>query len=581
MEFIKQIVSLLDSKERVKALWLLLLIIIGMFMEMLGIGLVVPALVLLIENDIASSYPQVLPILELIGNPPKELLISYALIALISLYVIKTFFLAFLVWTQSSFSFGVGENVSKRLFEKYLHQPYIFHLERNSAQLIRNTTMEVHHFSATLAQLLIFSSELMVIVGIGALFIVVEPIGSLVIVLTLGFASWLFQNITKNRIEAWGNTRQLSDEKRIQHLQQGLGGVKDAKILGREKEFLNQFEYPNRRLALIARNMATVQGLPRLWLELITVFSLVLLIVFLVNQSDQLTEIIPILGLFAAGAFRLMPSSNRLISAIQQMRFSIPIVQTLAEEFLLDIPSKESNLSSIEFEDLIEVKEISFSYPNTKVLALNNINFKIKKGETIGIIGESGSGKSTLIDIILGLLDPAKGQIIIDNQSMHLAKRNWQNKIGYVPQTIFLNDESLKRNIAFGLPEQDIDEGKIKQTILAAQLEEYIETLPDGIETSLGERGVRMSGGQRQRIGIARALYHGPDVLVLDEATSSLDNETESEVMAAIEMMRGEKTIIIVAHRLSTVKNTDRLINLEKGVLIKEGTFKEIVGSIT
>ena len=327
--------------------------------------------------------------------------------------------------------------------------------------------------------------------------------------------------------------------------------------------------------------MATVQGLPRLWLELITVISLVLLIVFLVNQSDQLTEIIPILGLFAAGAFRLMPSSNRLISAIQQMRFSIPIVQTLAEEFLLDIPSKESNLSSIEFEDLIEVKEISFSYPNTKVLALNNINFKIKKGETIGIIGESGSGKSTLIDIILGLLDPAKGQIIIDNQSMHLAKRNWQNKIGYVPQTIFLNDESLKRNIAFGLPEQDIDEGKIKQTILAAQLEEYIETLPDGIETSLGERGVRMSGGQRQRIGIARALYHGPDVLVLDEATSSLDNETESEVMAAIEMMRGEKTIIIVAHRLSTVKNTDRLINLEKGVLIKEGTFKEIVGSIT
>ncbi len=581
MEFIKQIVSLLDSKERVKALWLLLLIIIGMFMEMLGIGLVVPALVLLIESDIASTYPQVLPILELIGNPPKELLISYALIALISLYVIKTFFLAFLVWTQSSFSFGVGENVSKRLFEKYLHQPYIFHLERNSAQLIRNTTMEVHHFSSALSQLLIFSSELMVIVGIGALFIVVEPLGSFVIVLTLGFASWLFQNITKNRIEVWGNTRQLSDEKRIQHLQQGLGGVKDAKILGREKEFLNQFEYPNRRLALIARNMATVQGLPRLWLELITVISLVLLIVFLVNQSDQLTEIIPILGLFAAGAFRLMPSSNRLISAIQQMRFSIPIVQTLAEEFLLDIPSKESNLSSIEFEDLIEVKEISFSYPNTKVLALNNINFKIKKGETIGIIGESGSGKSTLIDIILGLLDPVKGQIIIDNQSMHLAKRNWQNKIGYVPQTIFLNDESLKRNIAFGLPEQDIDEGKIKQTILAAQLEEYIETLPDGIETSLGERGVRMSGGQRQRIGIARALYHGPDVLVLDEATSSLDNETESEVMAAIEMMRGEKTIIIVAHRLSTVKNTDRLINLEKGVLIKEGTFKEIVGSIT
>ena len=225
MEFIKQIVSLLDSKERVKALWLLLLIIIGMFMEMLGIGLVVPALVLLIESDIASTYPQVLPILELIGNPPKELLISYALIALISLYVIKTFFLAFLVWTQSSFSFGVGENVSKRLFEKYLHQPYIFHLERNSAQLIRNTTMEVHHFSSALSQLLIFSSELMVIVGIGALFIVVEPLGSFVIVLTLGFASWLFQNITKNRIEVWGNTRQLSDEKRIQHLQQGLGGV--------------------------------------------------------------------------------------------------------------------------------------------------------------------------------------------------------------------------------------------------------------------------------------------------------------------------------------------------------------------
>ena len=315
-----------------------------------------------------------------------------------------------------------------------------------------------------------------------------------------------------------------------------------------------------------------INQMPRLWLELLTLISLFLLVGSMVLQQIPISMMLPTLSLYALVAFRLIPSANRIITAIQQLRFGLPTLNLLSEELSLNEPQliKSGNVDKMKFKNNFQIKNLSYSYPNADSKALNSISLRINKGDFIGFVGESGSGKSTLIDIILGVLPPTSGSLYLDGVDISENLRGWQNQIGYVPQEIFLIDDTLRRNIAFGLNDNDINHTSIQKAISLAQLENFINDLPEGLNTIVGERGVRISGGQRQRIGIARALYHKPEVLVLDEATSNLDIKTEADLMDAIFALHGQKTIITVAHRLKTLDKCDNIYTLRNGKIIDE-----------
>jgi ABC-type multidrug transport system fused ATPase/permease subunit len=309
-----------------------------------------------------------------------------------------------------------------------------------------------------------------------------------------------------------------------------------------------------------------------LWLELLAVAGLATLVVTMVLRGRDMASVVPTLGLFAAAAFRLMPSINRTLGAVQSVRYGLPVVNILHAELQLAAvaPAPRKKDGATGFQNEIRLADVSYTYPAAPWPSLSHVSFSIKQGECVGFIGSSGAGKSTLVDVILGLLTPSAGRVEVDGENIEHSLRTWQDQIGYVPQSIYLTDDTLRRNVAFGLPEADIDDSAVRYAVRAAQLEEFVGSLPSGLETIVGERGIRLSGGQRQRIGIARALYHNPGVLVLDEATSSLDTPTEQGVMEAVRALQRSKTIIIVAHRLATVQYCDRLYRLEHGRIVEE-----------
>lgn len=581
-----KIYGLLSPAKRKEGILFLVLIIIGTLFEVLGVGLILPVIALMVDDNIASSYPALQPVLVILGNPSHQTLIQIVMILFVSIYLFKNLYLAFLAWWQARFTIGLRVELSQQLFTIYLSQPYTFHLQRNSAHLIRNISGQVSQLiDSGLNPLLGLIAEVLVLLSIVLLLLVVEPLGAIIVFLVLVSAAWIFHQSTRTRITQWGEILQYHEGLRIQHLNQGLGGAKDIKLLGREDNFLSQFHLHNNKSAQMVQFIEILKKLPRLWLELLAVLGVVLLILIMLSQGHEMTSIVPTVGLFAAAAFRLMPSVNRMLNSLQSLRFGLAAINNLYQEFQLSIPRNDTlndskvNKNNILFQKEICLSNIKYNYPDTENSALKNISIKIMKGESVGIIGSSGSGKSTLIDVILGLLTPDHGKVMLDGKNIQQNIRQWQDHIGYVPQAIYLTDDTFRRNIAFGLPDEQIDDIALKNALVAAQLEEFVSGLPDGIETIVGERGIRLSGGQRQRIGIARALYHDPDVLVLDEATSALDTATELGVMNTITMLQGKKTIVIVAHRFSTVEHCDRLYKLEQGKVVKEGTPAEVLTS--
>ena len=562
---------LLTPLERKSAVMLFILMFIGMGLETFGVGLVIPAVALLTQADYATKFPAIQPFLQALGHPRQETLVIGGMLVLVAIYAIKALFLAFLAWRQARFAFGVQVHLSQRLFTLYLYQPYTFHLQRNSAQLISNTTNEVAMFTGTVNKAMNIFTESLVLLGLSTLLLAIEPLGAVLVVSVLGLSGLGFHHATRARFIRWGEARQYHERLRIQHLQQGLGAAKDVKLLGRESEFLDQYRTHNTQNARVGQLEQTLTQLPRLWLELLAVVGLAALVLALIAQGRALPTILPTLGLFAAAAFRVLPSVNRLLGATQSLKFGLPVIDVLHAELRLLTPAVETRTSQEPpFQRTLELCHVAYAYLGAADQALKNITLTIARGESVGFVGPSGAGKSTLVDILLGLLTPDAGQVRIDGRNVQPNLRHWQDQIGYVPQTIFLTDDTLRRNVAFGLPNAQIDEAAVQRAIYAAQLEDYVKALPDGLDTLVGERGIRLSGGQRQRIGIARALYHDPAVLVLDEATSALDTETERGVIEAVRALQGTKTVIIVAHRLSTVQHCERLYRLERGQIIDQ-----------
>ncbi|WP_404820625.1 ABC transporter ATP-binding protein [Leptospira yasudae] len=546
-----------------------------MFFESFGVGIIIPIVSVLTNAKFLSENSTSLWVLDFLGNPNTETLIVYSMLAMVVVYSVRTVFLVYLAWSQATYSAEFQTELSRKLFEKYLRQSYLFHLNRNSAHLIRNTSTEVNSLVSMVQQALVFVTEFIALIGISLLLVSLEPIGALVVVGLVGFAGGLFFLFTKRKLVELGQARQDSEGERLQHFQQGLGGIKDIKLYSRESEFLNKYQIQVERGAKVVRNYTTLVALPRLWLEYISILGLAGLVVGIILQGKPISDIVTLIALFGAAAFRVMPSINRMIIILQNIKFSLPTIDLIYNEIKNlqdDIDTKKSTGKLLQFQSSIEAKDVHLSFSDHEVL--KGISLKIKKGDTVGFIGESGAGKSTFIDILLGLLDPTSGKVYIDNIPINEDKRGWQNHIGYVSQSIYLTDDTLRRNIAFGLRDDQIDESAVRNALKMAQLEKFIDNSPEGLDTIVGERGIRLSGGQRQRIGIARALYHNPSVLILDEATSSLDVETEKGVMEAINALHGMKTIVIIAHRLSTLENCDVVFELRKGKLVGERAVK-------
>jgi len=554
--------------------------LVGMVLETLGISLVLPVITVLSSANLTSEFPWLEPWLQWFGNPTHEELIIGSMLTLVVVYMGKALFLAFLAWSSARFSFGIQEDLSSRLFSGYLRQSYVFHLQRNSAELIRNTIRQVDQIRSVMQVSLTLVAEIFVLLGISVLLLVVEPVGTLWVAGTLSLAGLGFQALTRDHLLSWGQARQMHEGLRIQHLQQGLGGVKDARLLGREENFVAQYGRHNTENARLGRNQATLQKFPRIWFELLAVLGLTVLILVLISRGQSLEALLPTLGLFTAAAFRLLPSLTSVLASVQALRTNLPVIENLHHEFkLLEIASPAQDNQPVVFQGSISLEEVKFRYPDADTYALKGVSLSIPRGSNVGFIGTTGSGKSTLVDIVLGLLTPNSGVVRVDGLDIQKRLRGWQDQIGYVPQSIFLTDDTLRRNVALGLFDEEIDESAVKRAVHSAQLDTFIDELPDGLDTVVGERGVRLSGGQRQRIGIARALYHDPGILVLDEATSALDTVTESQVMAAVNALKNDKTIVIVAHRLSTVEHCERIFRLEKGKIVDEGEVSAILGT--
>ncbi len=579
MKIYKDLLSIFEKKHLSRFFVLIFLMIVGAIMETFGISLIIPLVGTLLSDEfiLPNQLTSIIPALKEIS---KEQMIFASISFFIFFYLIKSIYLGFLVYIQSKYIYSVQRHVSTSLYKTYLYQPYSFHLNRNSGEIISNTITESMQFALGFVSPLIYIiTDILIIFFISALLFYVEPLGALSVMILFSIGSYFLYFLSKNRSAIWGEKRQENEAKRIKSAQQGLSGIKEVKLHGFEEIFAEFFSKSTSVSLNSAMKQTTLQGMPKIFFELLTVIAISLLIFVLYNSGTSSTQLISTLGIFALAAFKLLPSVARLVTNIQALRFANPVINKIKNELGLE-PKQVlfTSNNNLIIEKELTLKDISFQYDKSENYALDNINLSILSGQSIGIIGSSGAGKSTLVDIILGLLRPHKGKMLVDGKEINSENiQMWQKNIGYVSQSIYILDDSFKNNIAFGIPKDEIDDEKINNATKLAQLETFINELPEGLNTFAGEQGVRISGGQLQRIGIARALYNNPSILVFDEATSALDNETEKSVMDSITNLQGNKTIIIIAHRLTTVKDCDIIIELDKGSIIKKGTPREML----
>ena len=545
-----------------------------MIFEVLGIGLLLPILTailnpeILLENEITKS------IFDFLQINDKDQIVKVALGSLLLVYILKSAYLIFLSFYQNKFTSVLSSNLSNKLFKNYLYKDYAFHIKRNSSELIKNLQVEISNFSNFLISIISLITESTLAFSVIITLFFIEPLATLIVLLLFGLSSFMFYQFTKNITTEWGKVREQIDSKSSKIVIEGLSGIKEVILLGKQSFFENQLENMNSSKASMNSKALTLRQIPRYFLELLSVFSLIIFVFILLIQSKNVDNVIVTLGIFVAATFRILPSINRILSSLQNIKYYQSSIDVLYKEFEFINKKKDffkRDIIRLAPNKSIDINQLCFIYPQTKKIILDNVTLKLQTGTTTGIIGVSGSGKSTLINIIVGLLKPSSGEILIDdNSNIENNLDLWQNAIGYVSQDVFLSDQSILMNIAFGIKQESIDYKLIDKVLEQAQLSELILTLPEGYHTKVGERGVQLSGGQRQRIGIARALYRRPSILVLDEATSSLDVKTEEEIMMSVDNLKGQMTIIIVTHRLITLKNCDEIFSIKEGKLNKE-----------
>lgn len=583
---LKAVYSLLTSAQKREFLWLQVLVIFMGFAEVAGVLSLSPFMALVGDLDQIYEDNLIADLYIFSGlNDPAQFL------SLLGIFVFLVLLIAaivniFTIWRFSMYAAKVGADLSNRLFIHYMAKPWLFHANGNSSELVNKLVVECNRLSTMIINPVMQLNARLVMASIMCLAIIIySPILALFGIIIFSFSYYFLYLLAKNALDR--NGRVISEEQsvRFKMMSEGFGGIKDTLLLGRQQEFNKRFVKASNITAYATGNTNTLTLFPKYLLELLAYSSVISLVLFLIFQNNgDLASTLPVVAVFALAGFKLLPAFQLCYSSISVIKGNLnsfeSLKQDLFDSYHISVENMNSDLNNTENllpKNNIKIENLHFSYPNTSTSALNNINLEIPLGGFVGIVGSSGSGKSTLIDLILGLIEPDKGEIQIDGVPLSPNTiRSWQNSIGVVSQNIFLADSSIKENIAFGLPIKKINEKLINDAIKLSNLEEFIASLPNGTETRVGERGVQLSGGQRQRIGIARALYHNTGILIFDEATSSLDGITEKKVMDAIYQLSGLKTIIIVAHRLASVKKCTCIHLMQNGQIIDSGEFDDL-----
>ena len=585
---IKKLLILFTYREKKKLLVLFFMMIIAAVFETVGIGLVVPFVGIVTNPDMIQEQAILSKLYEILNFQSATAFIIFSVMMLLAVFILKNLYLLLFNYTQLRVILNQQVKLSRNLFKEYLTKPYTFHLQRNSADLLRNVNSEVSRvYQGIIMSGFQLFTEILVILCILILLLVMSPVATITAFILLGGSVILFFTFLRKKISELGKEQQEVSGTMIKWVNQGLGASKEVKVSGKERFFIDSYTGQSQIKANNSRYMKMLELVPRLFIETLLVSIVLITMLIIVFQGTSATLLVSTMALFAMAAFRLMPSITRVVSLITTIRYSQPALEVIHEDLFLNKEKSPIAVSKAEstiinkaervFADSITLDEVSFRYPEQDKYAIKNISLTIPIGQSVAFIGESGAGKTTLVDIILGLFYPQKGSILVDGKNLNRQKSLWQKKIGYIPQSIFLSDDTIRGNVAFGIESNQIDDPEVWRALEQAQLRDFVEALPEGMETFVGEGGVRLSGGQRQRIGIARALYHNPEILFMDEATSALDNETEKEIMKAIDGLKGEKTLIIIAHRLSTIEKCDIVFELSEGRLVSiEGKSNSI-----
>ncbi|MDB3974589.1 ABC transporter ATP-binding protein/permease [Candidatus Pelagibacter sp.] len=586
MKIFKNLLFLLTPQELKSAGLLLIMIIIMALLDVIGVASILPFMAVLTNpnlietNLILNSFFKSLSIFGVENN--NQFLFALGVIVFV-LLVISLVFKSITIYLQAYFSKMCEYSISKRLIEKYLHQPYSWSLNRHSSELGTTILSEVNRvIGSGLSPMIEVISRLLVTIGLVILIIVANPKLALIISVSLGVAYGLIFYFVRKYLAKIGKQTQKNNQLRFLSVNDAFSAIKEIKTGGLEQIFIKQFSKPAKTFAKNETIIQAISQIPRYILEIVAFGGILLMLLYMISQTNDLSKVLPIITLYVFAGYRLMPSVQQIYHSFTNIVFIGPSLEKLCNDLKnLKLIDNNQNKEKLLFEKKISLKKIYYNYPNASQTSLSNINLTIPAKSTVGIIGTTGSGKTTMIDIILGLLEPQKGTLEIDDKIITKKNmRSWQRSIGYVPQNIYLIDDTIAANIAFGVEAGTINQKLVENAAKTANLHEFvINELPEKYETTIGERGVRLSGGQRQRIGLARALYHKPQVVIMDEATSALDYQTEEIVMDAIKLLGKNTTIILIAHRLNTLKHCNIIYKLDKGELVDQGTFDELINN--
>lgn len=568
----KKINYVLTRKQKMNFMILVVLTLMGSMFELLGVSLIVTYVEALmspeslLEIGILKAMYDVLKLSSI-----TEFIIALT-IMIILIYIIKNIFLFGMVNIHYRYVYNNKRRVMVRLMNCYLRQPYLFHISMNSADLIRNINSDTVMFFDTLSQILHVVTDASMVLVIFFFLLSQDIFMTLVLAVLMIIFAAIITKVCRKRSKEYGKRFRILLSDLNKWILQAFGGIKEVKIMNKENYFLKGYDRTRREDVYIGTHMRMYENLPKYLLETVCVGGMLGVVAVKVYSGVDLQTFIPVISAFAVAAFKIMPTLSRMTAAFNTISYNRTALDKVYEDLKnAEVYEAEQKAAltvekeDIYFEKELTIQNVSFKYPNTEKYVLNNINIVIPKNKSVALIGPSGGGKTTLADVILGILPLEEGQVLTDGKDIRKNILQWYSKIGYIPQAIYLTDDTIRRNIAFGVDDKDIDEEQVLNALKKAQLYDFVMGLEKGLDTEIGERGVRISGGQRQRIGIARALYTEPDILILDEATSALDNDTENAVMEAIDGLAGSKTILIIAHRLSTIKNCDYVYKVSEG----------------
>lgn len=563
---------LIGYKQKKDIIVLLFLLLVAMFLEVLGLGIIIPVILVLLNQNLFLTNIYVVSIFgDIPSQYPYEYLVGIIMLSLIMLYGIKSLYLVLVVYKQNLDLESLYSSLTRKLYDLYLNQPYSFYLSQNTSDLIKNIQVETINFTNYCRSLISTFIEFFLALTVLLTILIIEFKGAVTIGIVFGILSMLYYKFSKSKLKEWGFYREQVDSQLFYGTIESFTGIKQIKLNNKEELFSKRINKYLEKKRKVVANYQTITQIPRYYLEMISIIGLAAFILYFIYSGRNTTELLSNLGFFVAATFRIIPSINKIIAGLQNMKYYDNSISILYNEFknLSPVNSAPFNLNNEFFKREISIKNLNFRYKSDQKNILKDISFNIKKNETVGIVGSSGSGKSTLIDLINGLLIPTSGKICIDKININKQMSAWQQVIGYVGQDVFLFNDTILNNICFYPNTDDIDQNKLSSAIKAAQLDDFINNSEKGLNTLVGERGIQLSGGQKQRIGIARALYKDSKLVIFDEATASLDDKTESEVMKSIYKLKNTRTLLIVAHRLSTLKNCDRILEIEDG-MIKE-----------